>query len=78
MSPAKRSGAPRAPKPVVVPAELTRALAANPAARAVFEKMPPSHRREIAGYVAEAKKPETRERRAAFTVEKLAAGWFGR
>ena len=62
------------PRPIVVPAELKRALAGSKAAREKFESFPPSHRREIAGYVAEAKKPETRERRAAQTVAKLASG----
>jgi len=68
-----------APRPVEVPAELRAALARSKPAKAAFEKMPPSHRREIAGFVAEAKKPETRARRAAQTVEKLASGeWRAR
>jgi hypothetical protein len=61
--------------PVTVPAELEQALARSKTAKAAFEKMPPSHRREIAGYVAEAKQTETRARRAKQTVEKLASGW---
>jgi uncharacterized protein YdeI (YjbR/CyaY-like superfamily) len=44
------------------------------AARAAFEKLAPSHRKAIAGYVAEAKQEETRERRATQTLEQLASG----
>ena len=64
--------------PVVVPAELERALARSPKAKAEFDKFPPSHRREVIGYIIEAKKPETRERRAARTVDLLEKGWPGR
>lgn len=59
---------------MVVPPELQAALAAAPEARAAFDALPPSHRREHAGWVAEARKAETRERRAAKTVERLLAG----
>ena len=62
-------------KPVVVPIELKRALARSPKAKAEFETFPPSHQREVIGYIIEAKKPETRERRAAKTVELLEKGW---
>lgn len=55
-----------------VPAELAAALARSPAAKRAFDAMPPSHRREWAKYVGEAKKPETRERRAAEAVRKIA------
>ena len=61
--------------PVVVPIELKRALARSPKANEEFEKFPPSHRREVIGYIVEAKKPETRERRAAKTVDLLEKGW---
>jgi Bacteriocin-protection, YdeI or OmpD-Associated/Domain of unknown function (DUF1905) len=56
---------------VVLPPELVEALAGDPAAAAAFEALAPSHRRESAEYVAEAKRPETRRRRAAQTVERL-------
>jgi uncharacterized protein YdeI (YjbR/CyaY-like superfamily) len=62
-------------KPVVVPIELKRALARSPKAKAEFAKFPPSHQREVIGYIVEAKKPETRERRAAQTVALLEKGW---
>jgi uncharacterized protein YdeI (YjbR/CyaY-like superfamily) len=54
-----------------IPSELREALANDPVARAVFEKLPPSHRRQYAGYIAEAKQAETRERRAQKAVEML-------
>jgi len=58
---------------VSIPDELTAALARNKAAQTAWESLPPSHQREHAKYVAEAKQTETRERRAAKTVETLAA-----
>ncbi len=56
---------------VDIPSELREALARNPAAKAVFEKLPPSHRRQYAGYIGEAKQAETRRRRALKAVEML-------
>ena len=56
---------------VEIPAELAEALAADPAAKAAFDALAPSHRREYAEHVAEAKRPETRVRRAAAVVERL-------
>lgn len=54
-----------------LPDELAAAPAASPAARKVFDALSYSHRREHVMYVAEAKKAETRERRAARTIESL-------
>jgi hypothetical protein len=56
---------------VAVPAELEQALGANPAARAAFDALPPSHRREHSEFVAGAKREETRRRRAAQTIDRL-------
>ena len=56
---------------VEVPVELAKLLEANLAFREAFETLSHSHRREYALHVAEAKKPETRERRARKTVEDL-------
>jgi uncharacterized protein YdeI (YjbR/CyaY-like superfamily) len=53
------------------PEELIAALAANAEARAVYERLPPSHRREYDVWVHEAKKPETRERRVKRAIERL-------
>ncbi len=56
------------------PPELEAALSANPAARATFEAFPPSCRREYVQWVAEAKRPETRDRRIAQAIEWMAEG----
>lgn len=52
-----------------IPPDIKRALAKSKVAKAKFEKMPPSHKREYLGYVLEAKKAETRTRR----IEKMIA-----
>jgi hypothetical protein len=58
---------------VEIPPELADALAADVVAKTAFDALAPSHRREYADHVAEAKRPETRERRAAQAVERLRA-----
>jgi hypothetical protein len=63
-----------APRTVEVPADLAEALAGDDAARATFEALAVSHRKEWVRWVAEAKKPETRATRLARTVESLRAG----
>jgi hypothetical protein len=57
-----------------VPGDLARALAKNAAARAAWQKMAPAHKREHVKHVIEAKKPETRARRIAKTIEALKNG----
>ena len=47
-----------------LPEELVTALANTLEAQTLFDKMPPSHKKEYAKYVAEAKQSETRQRRA--------------
>ena len=59
---------------VKIPPELGDALAADPDARARFDGLAPSHRREYAEYVGEAKREETRRRRAQQTVARLRRG----
>jgi Bacteriocin-protection, YdeI or OmpD-Associated/Domain of unknown function (DUF1905) len=54
-----------------MPAELQAAIDGNAAAKAAFEALAPSHRREYAQHVAEAKQASTRDRRAARVVEQL-------
>ncbi|MGH8950534.1 MAG: YdeI/OmpD-associated family protein [Acidimicrobiia bacterium] len=56
---------------VEVPAELAILLKSSPAALEAFEALSYTHRREHASYVAGAKKPEARERRARKTVATL-------
>ncbi|HST06697.1 MAG TPA: YdeI/OmpD-associated family protein [Gemmatimonadaceae bacterium] len=63
-----------ASKPVSVPAELATALARNKKAAAAFEKFPPSHKREYAQWIAEAKGEETRQRRVKSAIGWIAAG----
>jgi uncharacterized protein YdeI (YjbR/CyaY-like superfamily) len=64
---AKRSGewaaARRHEDPRRVPADLARALAAEPAARAFFEGAPPSYRKLMIYWIEHAKRRETRARR---------------
>lgn len=64
----------RKPKPLVIPAELSSALTKNKRAKAAFEKLSPSHRREYAEWIAEAKREETRARRIAQAIEWIGAG----
>jgi hypothetical protein len=56
---------------VEIAAELRDALADDDAAAAAFDRLAPSHRRDHAQHVAEAKRPETRIRRAAGVIEQL-------
>ena len=59
---------------VDVPAELASALDGDAVARGSFAAMAFSHRREYARWVAEAKKAETRVRRAAEAVAMIKEG----
>ena len=56
----------------IVPPDLEKALAANPAAKAGFAAKSPAHKREHVKYILEAKQAATRARRIAKTVETLA------
>lgn len=62
------------PREVEVPEALASALAADPGARAAFERLAFTHRKEYARRVAEAKREETRDRRVARALEMLHAG----
>ena len=61
-------------KPVTVPADFKRALAANKDARDTFGSLSPSHRREYVEWITEARREATRARRLATSVEWLAEG----
>ena len=65
---------PKAKKLVVIPAELKRALAANRKASIAFEAFTPSHKREYAEWIAEAKGEDTRKRRADQAIEWISSG----
>lgn len=57
-----------------VPADLRKALAANPAARAQWSDITPVARRDWIHWITSAKKTETRERRIANACDMLASG----
>jgi uncharacterized protein YdeI (YjbR/CyaY-like superfamily) len=64
-----------APKPEIgTPPEFTAALKKNKAAWAAFEGFAPSCRREYVEWIADAKRPETRDRRIAQAMEWMAEG----
>ena len=68
----KRNAAPK--KPIPVPADLRVALAKSAKANAVFQEFSPSARRDYLEWVTEAKRPATRAKRIATTIEWLKAG----
>ena len=59
------------PREVDVPPELEQALSANSEARAAFDGLSYTHRREYAEWIGEGKRPDTRQRRAARALEML-------
>ena len=61
-------------KPLVIPADLVRALKTNKKARETFDGFSPSHQREYVEWITEARQEETRARRLATTLEWLAQG----
>jgi hypothetical protein len=63
-----------APREVEVPAALAAALDGDPAAKAAFEALAFTHRKEFARWVEEAKREETRERRVAEALTMLHEG----
>ncbi len=62
------------PRKVTVPADVRAALAAEPGAGDAFAAMSFTHQREHVEWVEEAKRPETRARRIAATVDRVLAG----
>jgi hypothetical protein len=62
------------PRVVEVPDDLAAALDASPTAKAFFENLSFSHRREYVEWIEDAKRAATRERRIGKAVEMLAAG----
>jgi uncharacterized protein YdeI (YjbR/CyaY-like superfamily) len=57
-----------------LPEDLSRALDANPAARANFEKYSLSQKKQILYLIATAKTEKTRQKRIQETVERAAQG----
>jgi uncharacterized protein YdeI (YjbR/CyaY-like superfamily) len=65
----------RKPKPALrTPASLLAALKKSPKALAAFEALPPSHKREYAEWISEAKREGTRARRIATALEWISKG----
>jgi hypothetical protein len=62
-----------APRTVEMPSALAEALGGNPDAAAAWERLAPSHQKEHARAIAEAKGDDTRARRVAAAVAKLTA-----
>jgi hypothetical protein len=62
------------PRIITPPADLARALEANPAAQAAWDKLSYTHQKEHARAVEEAKRPDTRARRIEKAVAQLAEG----
>ncbi len=58
---------------VEVPEDLAAAFATAVEARTAYEKLSYTHRREYVQWILEAKRPETRVRRIAGTIERLLA-----
>jgi len=63
-----------AAREVDVPRALAKALEADEEARAAFERLAYTHRKEFARWVDQAKRDETRDRRVAKTLEMLLGG----
>lgn len=60
-----------APREVSVPADLADALSGDAVARQSFEKLPYSHKQRHVLHIADAKTPQTREKRIAKTLDML-------
>ena len=54
-----------------IPEELSEALSENEAAGRIFGALPPSHRNDYMRWIGEAKRAETRRRRAAKAAEMM-------
>ena len=62
------------PRAVELPEALRAALASDPAAQDIFDKLAFTHRKEYARWIAEAKRAETRERRVTQALEMIKLG----
>lgn len=63
-----------APREIIIPSDLSTALADERSVRSFFDSLSFTHRKEWVRWIEEAKKPETRRARIANTVEALRAG----
>jgi uncharacterized protein YdeI (YjbR/CyaY-like superfamily) len=76
---AKRSGSWDAPvqKPKMdfeMPAEFAKALKNNPQAEEAFNNLAPTYQKQYLGWICTAKRPETREKRIAESIQLLTEG----
>jgi uncharacterized protein YdeI (YjbR/CyaY-like superfamily) len=74
---AKRSGKWNAPAPSVnqsMPPELSARLQRDAVAAKFFESLAPSYQRQFVGWIATAKRPETKQRRLEETIALLRRG----
>jgi hypothetical protein len=62
------------PRVITPPDDFARALKGNKDARAAWDKLSFTHRREHVEHIEDAKKPETRRRRIEKSIQFLAAG----
>jgi len=62
------------PRVIEPPADLAEAMGTVPAARAYWDKLAPSHRKQYVQWLESAKRPETRTARLAKAVALLAEG----
>ncbi|HEX8456763.1 MAG TPA: YdeI/OmpD-associated family protein [Pyrinomonadaceae bacterium] len=62
------------PRIITPPADLARALRANKAAQAAWDKLSYTHQKEHARAIEDAKRPETRARRIEKAIAQLAEG----
>ena len=60
--------------PLEIPKELKSALAKSRKAKKFFDELAPSYRRQIIGWIATAKRSETRERRVSESIALLERG----
>lgn len=68
----ERGSAKPARPAVVVPSFVTRALRTNPTVWKNFNSLPPSHQRSYIGWITQAKRRETQERRLNEAIRMLA------
>ena len=59
---------------VEMPPELDKALGRNKRARAKFDQLPPSHKKQYLWWILSAKREETKKRRIREAVKRLVAG----
>jgi Bacteriocin-protection, YdeI or OmpD-Associated/Domain of unknown function (DUF1905) len=60
------------PRAIATPPDLLKALSARKSAKAAWDKLSYTHRKEYINAIEEAKKPETRARRIARAIEMIA------